>query len=391
MQQESLDSGDLACPLGQEELLADWLEGLSKRLRASRSPSWRWLWRPISWLAGRIEFILYVGVGIIAVASALLWGPDVMAAITAAIAYVVAVNWAVIEQARARSRKAVYGLLRDFARNPAAQSKEREMMRCTTTLRTSFWWIADPKPTKTATSFAWRVASTFDRAPELGTISDHYFGNEERARDYLCVICANHTTQFLKPGTLSLQVAYFGSFRRSEMPRNRLTRVFSVPVAFTNEDHPSTSWETSGFSREMRQQLFAILWLNDTVGVDTKLHVFDPSHQECQDFFQAADYVICHDLTCDDPEERYTIFLLKPDEERRTSKLTGHDLYSVFQCEFYQRVSGHWNPTEEAKTRELISEVCVRKAGPVMDLLGLTLKECSDVIGEVISGESPGK
>jgi hypothetical protein len=89
--------------------------------------------------------------------------------------------------------------------------------------------------------------------------------------------------------------------------------------------------------------LFLFLWLNRAYGVDTKLHLFDPTQTVLKPptFFEAADYVVCQEPTRPVTEERDTLFVAIPGDEEQCLQITNRPhLCTLFRFEFFSRLSG---------------------------------------------------
>ncbi len=165
------------------------------------------------------------------------------------------------------------------------------------------------------------------------------------AAEYLCVIYADQRTKLLDPSTLRDQFGYFARFDRSLNAKDRMTRVFSVPARLAE---PTNTFSCL-LNQDRREMLFVLLWLNRSVGIETKLHLFRP-HAHGGDgsadydaaFFEAADYVLCRRPTHYEVAERNVLFVAVPGNERECVELRG-PICRIFQYEFFSRLSASYN------------------------------------------------
>lgn len=182
------------------------------------------------------------------------------------------------------------------------------------------------------------------------------------------------------------QLRYYIKFDRQRNPRDRITRVFSVPVKL-KEGVPvwlsdnQKSW--GGAPDELqRMRLALFLWINKAFGVDTKLHLFDPNPDYDLDldtksagdlhFFQCADYVLCLEPSNDEPKEKNVLFIAKPEKETECIKIIGNaGICNLFQYEFYARLT-HGHNSE--RTDDRIFEVFRSDWPKILLILGLESK-----------------
>lgn len=172
-------------------------------------------------------------------------------------------------------------------------------------------------------------------------IQEHY-RSHYTASDWLCVIFAKPDAELMRDDQFGAWLEYFHGFDRRMKPADRIIRVFSTPVAFPVSPK-GPCWSIGYLNEEQRFRLLVYLFINWAVGVETKLHCFDPTQDENSDFFHEADYVLVHDPTQEKDHNGETLFIAIPGNERKCLRLSGRTIWSdVFEFEFYNRLTkGH--------------------------------------------------
>lgn len=176
-------------------------------------------------------------------------------------------------------------------------------------------------------------------------VSGYYRDHPHRphATDFLCVIYAAHTTEFLKKDTFCEQISYYRGFDEKNNPRDRVVRVFSVPATYRR----GTWVFATEFTIDMRQRLAAFLLINAVLGVDTYFHVFNEARPN-DHILQTADYVLCKSPTAKVPSDRQIVFIAKPNDELNCLKVVGHsEVCNVFQYDFYSRFDSGFNGAQD--------------------------------------------
>lgn len=205
-------------------------------------------------------------------------------------------------------------------------------------------------------------------------IAKAYKSRRYRAANFLCVIFASRQSKFFQKTEFLDTLNYFAGFDRLEYPCHHITRIFSVPVS--SWDNKNKKWpkkingttEVWTLDKEHRVILFCYLWINWACGIDTKLHIFNPNGEDI-DFFQAADYVVCHEPTADFPEtEGKVLYVAIPGNENLCYEITGNTLvHQYFSTEFFHRI------TEGAGARnsDVIVDFIRRRIDLILDLMSL--------------------
>lgn len=367
MQEETQTEPDGLQPMEEGPAIRGTLLPLQRFLRPSKSWFMRGLLKLVDLLSRYVVLFLVAGIGVGTVWTLHWKGFDHEAQLAALGAYLLVCMWGAADHASARERKRECTILGAAIMQASSHdlSNDSQLYQL---LGNEF-----KLPNNTDTIKLLKPLAAHADVKDLDIIGQHYKGSPDTARDYLCVIFAHHESQFLREDRFLQHIRYFASFHRDLHPRNRLTRVFSVPAQF-GEVSPIWTDQTA-FTRVMRAQLFALLWLNDAVGADTKLHIYNPAQQNDRLFFRTADYVICHNPASDRThDERSVVFVLIPNAEHSCIKLRGAPLlYEAFHREFYTRLSvmeSSRDPSDD------ISEVCWRRYHNVRRLLDLDVEDC---------------
>lgn len=226
---------------------------------------------------------------------------------------------------------------------------------------------------------------------------EKYYGNHGKtAADWLCVIFSDRNTAFFDPERFGTWLCYFHGFNRRKQPTDRITRIFSTPVKFRN-GHPA--WDDDSvapLSHEDRFALLAYLFINRSVGVDTKLHCFDPTEAGNSDFFHCGDYVLVYDPAAPDHRRGETLFVAIPGNETECLRLEGRTVWTeTFRFEFYNRLTEGHGPRKQDR----IVDAATDQAVPLAALLGQldvnsrwgTIEEAIREFPDEFSGEEIGR
>lgn len=152
-------------------------------------------------------------------------------------------------------------------------------------------------------------------------------------------------------------------------------RVFSTPVTFP-EESAGPVWDETKFALDENERfmLLAYLFMNRAVGVETKLHCFDPERDTETPFFQEADYVLVFDPASDSEQSCETLFIAVPGAAQKCLRLNGRSIWTeTFRFEFYNRLTCGYKHTRDCDS---IDDVTTANALKVADRMQLANLNC---------------
>lgn len=201
------------------------------------------------------------------------------------------------------------------------------------------------------------------------SVQNYYENHGRTATDWLCVMRAKRATAFLEASQFGAWLVYFHGFNRATQPTDRISRIFSTPVPFPGTPAGPKWCDSDGLLVDERFRLLAYLFINRSVGVDTKLHCFDPSQDGNLDFFHEADYILVHDPLCENFGACETLFIAIPGNERKCLRLNGRTIWSeAFRFEFYNRIT----QAHGSRQCDCIEDATTEKASRLAAMLGLS-------------------
>ncbi len=212
---------------------------------------------------------------------------------------------------------------------------------------------------------------------ETSQLTERVCNSARTATDFLCVISAHSKTKFLQAEHFDSQLRYYKKFDRVERPRDRITRVFSVPV---NLSEGQAIWCddqkcTYSLGEQQREMLAIFLWVNQYIGIDTKLHFFNPSlfdsarKERVPQFFEGADYVLSREPAQLELHKQHVLFIAYPDNETECVEIKNNaGICRLFQYEFYSRLT---NAHDSGSSSERIYEVRRDDWTPILKALKL--------------------
>jgi len=214
------------------------------------------------------------------------------------------------------------------------------------------------------------------------SIQEYYSDRRKTAADWLCVISAKKGTTFLQSKNFGKWLAYFHGFDHSKQPTDRIVRLFSTPVAFP-EESIGPAWGEANYAldEDERFMLLAYLFMNRAVGVETKLHCFDPTRDTNTPFFQEADYVLVFDPASDNDENCETLFIAAPGAAQTCWRLKGRSIWTeTFRFEFYNRLTYGHKHTRECDSIDDVASASASEVAGRLQLANLNSRwpEVSD-------------